>query len=71
MSDYPIDNKETDVLIDEQTIDRQISSHPRSATLLNLKWLAQRLRRSESIKQKMRDGQYKIDSESIARAMLD
>jgi hypothetical protein len=43
----------------------------RSPTLLKLGWLAERLRKAERIKAQVAAGSYHVDSESVARKMLN
>lgn len=52
-------------------LDREIEKKPRSATLLNLKWLAERLRKARIIKQNLQNGTYRIDTKRIAKAILN
>ncbi len=43
----------------------------RSATYLSLDWLARKIRRKNSIKDKLQSAGYQIDSEFVARSMLN
>jgi len=43
----------------------------RSPTLLKLEWLGERLRRAERIKAELEAGTYKVDSEAVARKILN
>ncbi len=56
--------------LSEAEIDEQIKQRPRSATLLCLKWLAERLRKARSVEQKLKNGTYDVGSEAIAKALL-
>ena len=43
---------------------------PRAMTTLKLQWLAERIRKTERIKQALAAGNYKVDSRAVARAVL-
>lgn len=43
----------------------------RSLTSLTLGWIAERVRRAEELKEKVRSGSYNINSSSIAKALVD
>ncbi len=43
----------------------------RSATYLSLDWLARKIRRQNSIKDKLQSGGYQIDPEFVARSILN
>ena len=68
MTEKPDRQAETCV---EEQIDQELEARPRSATLLNLKWLAQRLRRSKKIKTDLSSGRYLVDNEKLAKAILN
>ncbi len=55
----------------EAEIEKQFAGRPRSATLLNLKWLAERLRKARRVKRGLEEGTYSLDSDKIARALLN
>jgi anti-sigma28 factor (negative regulator of flagellin synthesis) len=42
----------------------------RSLTSITLGWLSEKLRRSEQIKESLKSGSYKVDSEKIAQSIL-
>lgn len=42
----------------------------RGMTSVMLKWLADRVRKAELVKQKIDDGTYKVDNEQLARAIV-
>ena len=54
-----------------EQIDAELRQRPRSATLLNLSWIAEKIRKQPKIKEDIDHKTYKIDSEAIARALLD
>ncbi|NDC37824.1 MAG: flagellar biosynthesis anti-sigma factor FlgM [Proteobacteria bacterium] len=43
----------------------------RSATSIALDWLAEKLRRSERIKEQLKSGTYAVDSSKVAEAILN
>ena len=55
----------------EEEIDKEMKKRPRSATLLNMKWLAERLRKARLIKRNLENGVYKVDSKKLAKAILN
>ena len=55
----------------EEEIDKEINSRPRSATLLTLKWLAERVRKTSKIMNRLEDGDYEVDSKDLAKALLN
>lgn len=55
----------------EEEIDKEMKKRPRSATLLNMKWLAERLRKARLIKRNLENGEYKVDSKKLAKAILN
>lgn len=44
---------------------------PRSATMLKLQWLAERVRRCDAIKRSIAEGNYKVESREVAKAILN
>lgn len=46
------------------------SRRPRSMTTLKLQWLAERARKVRAIKDAVDTGTYKVDSKSVAKAVL-
>jgi len=42
----------------------------RGMTSLTLQWIGEKLRRSEEIKNGLESGSYKVDSESVAKALV-
>ena len=60
-----------DSIPSDEELDAKLKTRPRSATLLTLKWLADRLRRSDAIKEKLKNGKYDVDSEKIAKALAN
>lgn len=57
--------------VDEEDLDAQIRNRPRSVTLLNLKWLAERVRKTCMLKKGIADGTYSVDSQRLAKALLN
>ena len=55
----------------EQEIGKALESKPRSATLLNLKWIAEKLRKSTRVRSLMDEGKYEINSEDLAKSLLN
>ncbi len=43
----------------------------RKPTLLKLQWLAERARKCEVIRQQVANGTYRVDSEAVAKAILN
>ena len=64
-------NKSGEMPPNEAEIEAQLKVRPRSATLLNLKWWAERFRRSAKIKSDLKEGNYSLDSDKIAKALLN
>jgi anti-sigma28 factor (negative regulator of flagellin synthesis) len=44
---------------------------PRKATLLNLAWLRERVQKTERIKESLGSGAYEVDSDRLAKALLN
>jgi anti-sigma28 factor (negative regulator of flagellin synthesis) len=57
--------------IDESKVDQALSKRPRSATLLKLKMFAEHFRRKEQIKEQIHSGNYAVNSEQIAKAIVN
>lgn len=55
----------------EEMIDEEIKSRPRSPTLLKLKWVAERLRKKAAVEERIKGGEYDLDSQKIAEALLN
>ena len=55
----------------EAEIERELEKRPRSATLLSLKWLAERLKKTRTIKRDLENGSYKVDSKKLAKSILN
>ena len=46
------------------------SPRPRSATELNLSWIAERVRKSEALKREIEEESYQVDSLALARSLF-
>ena len=57
--------------LSEQAIEAGLKQRPRSSTLLNLKWWAERLRKAKEIKARLDSGSYKVDSKELAQALIN
>jgi anti-sigma28 factor (negative regulator of flagellin synthesis) len=51
--------------------DNSHTPRKRSLTSLTLDWLAEKLRRTERLREEISGGQYKVESEKIAQAILN
>lgn len=60
------ENNQLDVHLDQET-----SRRPRSATLLCLKMFVDMFRKSGEIKSKVNSGDYKVDSEKLAKSLIN
>lgn len=49
----------------------EVKRRPRKATLLNMQWLKERLCKAQGIKEKLESGAYNVDSEMLAKAVLN
>jgi hypothetical protein len=63
------------LLAERRLIERMLSGDEsksrRSPTLLKLQWLAERVRKMERIKSEVGSGTYSVDSNLVAKAMLN
>ncbi len=50
---------------------RERSKRPRSATMIKLQWLAEQVRKTLRIKEQIEEGSYHVDSQSLAKALLN
>jgi len=50
---------------------QDIPGRKRSMTSLALKWIAERIRKAELIKQAVQSGSYQVDSQKIAVSLLN
>jgi anti-sigma28 factor (negative regulator of flagellin synthesis) len=58
------------VNLTELKAEAQTKRRPRAMTTLKLQWLAERLRKTETIKKAVAEGSYQIDSRLVAQALL-
>jgi anti-sigma28 factor (negative regulator of flagellin synthesis) len=65
------DVKQNEQPQNEADIDAKLKVRPRSATLLTLKWLAERFRKSTKIKTALAEGSYSVDTDKLAKALLN
>ncbi|MCC6954342.1 MAG: flagellar biosynthesis anti-sigma factor FlgM [Deltaproteobacteria bacterium] len=49
----------------------RMKSGRRSPTMLKLQWLAERVRKCERIKTEIAEGRYSVDSQKVARSILN
>ena len=60
------------IILDEvESRETERSPRPRKATMLKLQWLSERLRKCERIKREIQAGTYRVDSEEVAKALLN
>ena len=71
MSGNEDSKKNTETPPSEAEIEAKLKVRPRSATLLNLKWWAERFRKSAKIKSELAEGNYVVDSDRLAKALLN
>lgn len=69
MSKDTVENKEDYEF--ETEIDNEIKRRPRSPTLLKLKMFAERFRKKNEVREKLKSGKYDMSSERIAKAILN
>lgn len=54
--------------------DKEMGSHPaprkRSLTQMTLTWLAERMRKTERVKSALAKGEYRVDSQELARTIV-
>ena len=70
-----MDNSNVDKLgqlvnIAELKAEAPAQKRPRAMTTLKLQWLAERLRKAETIRKAIAGGTYEVDSNLVARAVL-
>jgi len=66
-----VEDNVSDSNLVEKELDNMISKKPRSATLLTLKWIAERVRKSTQVSEKVKSGNYKVDGTKLAEAILN
>ena len=57
--------------IPKSHLDSKANRRPRSPTMLNLSWVRDRLMKARDARKKIEDGQYDINSEDLAKALLN
>lgn len=57
--------------MDDNNNNRAQEGRKRSLTSVALQWVAEKLRRTERIKEELQRGTYQVDSNKIAQAILD
>ena len=71
MDNYRLQAHGNTIEIAEETREESPKRRVRKPTLLKLQWLAERVRKCERIKREIAEGRYNVDSESVARALLN
>lgn len=60
------------IVTDEvESVEPTRSPRPRKATMLKLQWLSERLRKCERIKREIQAGTYHVESDEVAKAILN
>ena len=49
----------------------EFAKRVRGLTAMSLEWLAERIKKAETIKEKLAQGTYKVDSDKLAKAILN
>jgi len=57
--------------MDEKKTDIPKLKRKRSLTSLTLSWLSERLKRSEALKEQIQNGTYQVDSEKLAKSLVN
>ncbi len=55
----------------EHVPEGEVKRRPRKATLLNMQWLKERLAKMSAVREKLQSGAYSVDSEMLAKAVLN
>ena len=66
-----LENNKQVVTEEVESVETKRSPRPRKATMLKLQWLSERLRKCERIKREIQAGTYHVDSEEVAKAILN
>ena len=54
-----------------ESTDSTRTKRPRSATMIKIQWFAEQVRKTLRIKDQIESGSYRVDSTSIAKALLN
>ena len=55
----------------EEQLEKELKRRPRSPTLLNLQWLAEKMRKAAVVKDSLSKGSYEVDSDKLAESLLN
>ena len=66
-----VNKREVDSLDGGGDLEAELKARPRSPTLLNLKWWAERFQKAAKIKTAVAEGRYSVDTNKLAQALLN